>query len=168
MVINHTNISRDKQDSNIFWCEEKNYVSMSLIGDSYLKTFRDPNDYVILGFNDFNIDNIMHLYKSDSYSQKEFGSNRVPTVENSDNLLKITEGYNEILMKESRKLKPSYVVCYDTIKQGDILTSRHFGNIPLIVINTQKYNTSITNINPEKDTYITPVEAYIIDSYKRK
>lgn len=168
MVINHTNISRDKQDSNIFWHEEKNYVSMSLIGDSYLKTFRDPNDYVILGFNDFNIDNIMHLYKSDSYSQKEFGSNRVPTVENSDNLLKITEGYNEILMKESRKLKPSYVVCYDTIKQGDILTSRHFGNIPLIVINTKKYNTNITQITPEKDTYITPVEAYIIDSYKRK
>lgn len=80
------------------------------------------------------IDDIMHAYKVNSYSSKEFGSKKVPTITTPDTLLDATKRYNEFLMKESNKLTPSYIVCFDSVKNRDILASKSFGNIPLRLI----------------------------------
>lgn len=170
MLINHTTISR-YDDCHPYWSNNKKYISTSLIGDTYLGTFRNPQDNVILGFTDFNIENIMHMYESDSYSSKEYGSAKIPTIDTPDNLLSRTKAYNEILIKGSNELKPSYIVCYDSIKEGDIITSKYFNNIPLVIINTKKYNTTKTSINIDIEhnrSYIEPSSAYLIDTYKRK
>ncbi len=165
MLVNHTFASREK--NNITWFDNSKTASLSLIGDNSLKTFRDPNTFVILGFNKFDINQIMHVYKSDSFSSHDFGSKRVPSIYNPSDLIKNTMGYNEILIQENDDLKPSYVVCYDTIKPGDISASHNLGNIPLIIIDTSKYQCKKTNLDLEGNNYISHLEATMQSNYKR-
>ena len=155
MLINHTYMHRNDNDPNMTWGDNQKVASLSLIGDKCLQTFRDPKNYVILGFNDFDYQNIMHIYHSDSMSAHEFSSKRVIDLLNPDDLIAQTVNYNEILMKNSNKLKPSYVVCYDDIKEGDIAASRKLGNIPIVLIHTDKYEQQISMIDFFNNDYIS-------------
>ena len=149
MLINHTYMHRNDNDPNMTWGDNQKVASLSLIGDKCLQTFRNPKNYVILGFNDFDYQNIMHIYHSDSMSAHEFSSKRVIDLLNPDDLIAQTVNYNEILMKNSNKLKPSYVVCYD------VAASRKLGNIPIVLIHTDKYEQQISMIDFFNNDYIS-------------
>ena len=167
MLINHTNVSRTDENSNLIWDNHHEVASLSLIGNKCLTTFRNPKDYVIIGFNDFDYRNVMHIYHSDSMSSHEFSSKRVIDLLNPDDLLNHTINYNEILMKHSDKLIPSYVVCYDDIKNGDIAASRKLGNIPIILIHTEKYKQEISMIDFFNNDYISYFEYRIMQSSRK-
>lgn len=162
LLVNHTYFNRNSYNQFSAWNNSKKFASLSLIGDSYLGTFRDPNENVIVGFNEFDPQNIMHVYHSDSATTKQYGSRRILELYTPDNLLKNTKAYNEILINNSDKLTPSYIVCYDEIKEGDIEASKCLDNIPIILINTKKYNQEKTSIDFTDNNYATYGEASIM------
>lgn len=161
-LVNHTLMKRNNLNEGNAWDFSKKYASLSVISDICLGTFRNPSDNVIIGFNQFDYINIAHVYHSDSFTSKEYGSKRILELYTTDNLLKRTRGYNEVLMKNSNLLKPSCVICYDEIKLGDVEASKILGNIPLVLIHTDKYNAKITSIEYEENKYIGYAEASIM------
>lgn len=161
-LVNHTLMKRNNLNEGNAWDFSKKYASLSVISDICLGTFRNSSDNVIIGFNQFDYINIAHVYHSDSFTSKEYGSKRILELYTTDNLLKRTRGYNEVLMKNSNLLKPSCVICYDEIKLGDVEASKILGNIPLVLIHTDKYNAKITSIEYEENKYIGYAEASIM------
>ena len=161
-LINHTRMNRNNLNHHSAWNSFKKYASLSVISNTCFGTYRSPYSNVIVGFNQFDYMNIAHVYHSDSYTNNEFGSKSILELYTTDNLLKRTRGYNEVLMKNSNLLKPSCVICYDEIKLGDVEASKILGNIPLVLIHTDKYNAKITSIEYEENKYIGYAEASIM------
>ena len=111
-------------------------TSISLISNDNISTI---NDYdTIFGFAKLNINNIMHMYHSDSFSSHMLGTHKIHDINNPDKLIEKTTSYNEILYKDDEEFKPDYIVCFDSIKGRDIKLSKEM-NIPIIVINSNKY-----------------------------
>lgn len=167
MLINHTNIDRDYPEEEI-WNNSKEYASLSLISDKCLNTFRNPSTNIIVGFTDINYLNVMHIHHADSYSKEENGSNRIIELFTPDNLIKNTKSYNEILIKNSNTLTPSYIVCYDEIKEGDVEASISLGRIPLILIHTKKYSSAKKMVTFDDDCYFSYEEASILVKKRRR
>lgn len=153
------------------WWERNNkkVTSLSLISDKNITTFGDPNSDVILGFSNFNPANILITYHADAYTDDR-GSQKISKLYTPDELIDKTKTYNEIQISEKYEyLHPSYVVCYDNIKEGDIRASKLLGGIPLVVINTQKYTYKKDGfISPSEDRYISSFEAYQNTNYRKK
>lgn len=167
MLVNHTRLLRSDENPNFIWGDQKDVASLSLIGDKCLTTFRNPNENIILGFNEFDYRNVMHIFHSDSMSSHELSSKRVIDLLNPDDLINNTVNYNEILMKYSDKLKPSYVVCYDDIKEGDVAVSKKLGNIPIVLIHTNKYEQQISMIDFFNNDYISHFDYRIMQNFKK-
>ena len=70
-------------------------------------------------------------------------------------------------MKNRNLLKPSCIICYDEIKIGDVEASKLLGNIPLVLLHTNKYNVKYTCIDPEDNDYLSYTEASIISKKGR-
>lgn len=168
MLINHTNIDRDDLYEKEVWNNSKEYASLSLISDKCLNTFRNPTLNIIVGFTNFNCLSVMHIHHADSYSKEESGSNRIIELFTPDNLIKNTKAYNEILIKNSNTLTPSYIVCYDEIKEGDVEASISLGRIPLILIHTEKYSNAKKAITFDNDCYLSYGEASIMVKTRRR
>ena len=166
-LINHTRMNRDNLNHHSAWNSLKKYASLSVISNTCFGTYRSPYSNVIVGFNQFDYMNIAHVYHSDSYTSNEFGSKSILELYTINNLLKNTKGYNEILMKNSNLLKPSCIICYDEIKIGDIEASKLLGNIPLVLLYTNKYNVKYTCIDTEDNDYLSYTEASIISKKGR-
>ena len=168
MLISHTNIDRDYLYEGEIWKKNKEYASLSLISDKCLNTFRNPSTNIIVGFTDINYLNVMHIHHADSYSKEENGSNRIIELFTPDNLIKNTKAYNEILIKNSNTLTPSYIVCYDEIKEGDVEASISLGRIPLILIHTKKYSSAKKMVTFDDDCYFSYEEASILVKKRRR
>ena len=166
-LINHTRMNRNNLNHHSAWNSFKKYASLSVISNTCFGTYRSPYSNVIVGFNQFDYMNIAHVYHSDSYTNNEFGSKSILELYTINNLLKNTKGYNEILMKNSNLLKTSCIICYDEIKIGDIEASKLLGNIPLVLLHTNKYNVKYTCIDPEDNDYLSYTEASIISKKGR-
>lgn len=166
-LINHTRMNRDNLNHHSAWNSLKKYASLSVISNTCFGTYRSPYSNVIVGFNQFDYMNIAHVYHSDSYTSNEFGSKSILELYTIDNLLRNTKGYNEILMKNSNLLKPSCIICYDEIKLGDVEASKILGNIPLVLLYTNKYNVKYTCIDTEDNDYLRYTEASIISKKGR-
>ena len=160
-LINHTYMNRNDLKHCSTWNSQKKYASLSVISDTCLGTYRSPYVNVIVGFNQFDYMNIVHVYHSDSYTNNEYGSKNILELYTTDNLLKRTRGYNEIFMKNSDLLKPNCIICYDEIKVGDVEASKLFGNIPLVLIHTDKYKVKYTCIEFENNEYMDYAQASI-------
>ena len=168
ILISHTNIDRDYLYEGEVWSNSKEYASLSLISDKCLNTFRNPSTNIIVGFTDINYLNVMHIHHADSYSKEENGSNRIIELFTPDNLIKNTKSYNEILIKNSNTLTPSYIVCYDEIKEGDVEASISLGRIPLILIHTKKYSSAKKMVTFDDDCYFSYEEASILVKKRRR
>ena len=168
ILINHTNMNRDYLYEGEVWKKNKEYASLSLISDKCLNTFRNPSTNIIVGFTDINYLNVMHIHHADSYSKEENGSNRIIELFTPDNLIKNTKAYNEILIKNSNTLTPSYIVCYDEIKEGDVEASISLGRIPLILIHTKKYSSAKKMVTFDDDCYFSYEEASILVKKRRR
>ena len=168
ILISHTNMNRDYLYEGEVWKKNKEYASLSLISDKCLNTFRNPSTNIIVGFTDINYLNVMHIHHADSYSKEENGSNRIIELFTPDNLIKNTKAYNEILIKNSNTLTPSYIVCYDEIKEGDVEASISLGRIPLILIHTKKYSSAKKMVTFDDDCYFSYEEASILVKKRRR
>ncbi len=151
LLINCTFMYRDGSDSDELWGSPEENISLSVIGDAHLGTYQDPYENVIVGFNQFDYMNIIHTYHSDSNTDPKYASDKILDLYTTDNLLKNTIGYNEVFMKNRSSLTPDFIICYDGIKIGDIEASKILGNIPLVLIHTDKYGAKKTMTEEYED-----------------
>lgn len=116
-------------------------MSLSVIGKDNIETYYEER--VIVGFEYLDPNRIMHMYYEDSYTSHEEGTNKVNQIFTPRQLLKSTNIYNEILYSEMSGglLLPSYVVCKDKIDEKSLSYARR-NNLPIILINTNKYKVS--------------------------
>lgn len=174
MLIHNT--SKIKSNPNLVDCVFQKYnecagTSMSLISNSKMDFYGNRISYetIILGFNNLDINHFVHVYNADSFSGY-MKSNGIATYKQNklytpNSLIKDTIDYNEIVYQVktdntkylSKSLKPSYVVAFDKIDQGDIDVAKKF-NIPIISIDRSKYKEDSMNNNQilesDQKTYI--------------
>ncbi len=125
-------------------------TSMSLISNLKMSFFHDSSDMLVVGFNNLDVDRVVHIYNMDSnsYYNKESGiaTNKLNKLYTPASLIEDTRGYNEIIYRIKRNnpwylsktLKLSYVVAFDKVTPIDIEFSKKF-HIPIIKINREKY-----------------------------
>jgi len=134
------------------WMANKKTISLSLISHDNINTI--DNDEVIFGFSKLNIDNIMHIYHTDSFTKHDQGTSKIHDILTKEKLINKTISYNEILYKETPNLMPDYVVCFDTIDDKDRIIAREL-NIPIVIINSKKYNKNVDKIEGiEENNYL--------------
>lgn len=160
-----------KRKDNVIWNENFNEktLSVSLIGDSFLGTYRDPYEYVLLGFNHININDIMHIFHTDSFTLGEKSTDKVNELYIPKDLLKKTNGFNEILIAQNiqnEKLKPSCVICYDNITNDDIRISKEL-HLPIVLINTKSYNQNSSFLELSGNCYIKNMNDLFIHNTKK-
>lgn len=145
-------------------------ISYSLIDGSHLNIYRSPRNYIVYGYDDFCIDNVVHVYHDDSYSDYDTytgitTTDRVNELYTPYMLMKQTKyQYNEIIIKSkineinpqlSRyiKMNPNYLLCYDSVTNDDINYAKK-NNLYIVLIYTDYYQDNTNYI--EKDLkYIT-------------
>lgn len=147
-------INEESDKSRLFckkyWDQDKNTtISLSYIGDKNIGVFKEEN--VFFGFSDFNVDDVIHISNTDSYSQEDKGTSKYICLYSPGDLLENSEGYNEIFYSNSKNLKISYVGClldnslFCEIKNscnvklpGVVRCAKEF-NVPVVLINKEKY-----------------------------
>lgn len=168
----HAMVNRRCED-DIKWnsINDVKTLSITLIGNESLGTYREVDEYLVVGFKKININNIMHVYHSDSFSSCDYFTNRINEICTPHELLFRTQGYNEILISQQNLntvLTPDYVVCYDEVTQDDIRCAKKLGSIPIIKINTRCYNMRISSIDYCENNYVKSVhDLYLYESAKR-
>jgi len=156
---------------------DKVYVSTSstsFISDKNIRTF-SPNN-ITVSFIDFDESRIMHLYPSDSYTNREEGSRRISKLYTPEDFVENTVAYNEILYDNrvyvgemaTEPLKADYVVCYDTIEKGDLSYAKANGNIPIILLHTSYYKMNNEFVMDSIDDVYYPDVDYIKGDYYRR
>lgn len=164
LAVHCTDISKKYYDSDVLWKDDtsEKTISISLIGDSFLGTYKNPRQIITFGFKYLNPDNILHMYHTDSFSEHERSSKRVNEIYTPENLLRKTDGYNEILLStDNLNLKPDYLICYDDITEVDMHIANRL-NIPIVIIYTSCYQKlsrktiSIKNLNYVRTVYDLP------------
>ena len=158
-----------KQSNNAGAC------SCSIIDETHLDTFQNPHDYIVFGFENFDINSVIHVYHNDSFSDNEYASlndtlptNNVNKIYTKEMLMNdSTDGYNEILIKIKQNnitknttintitpsLQAKYILCYDKITSFDIEYAKTH-NYYIVLIHTKYYpKQEKTKIKEEK--YIT-------------
>lgn len=146
-------------------------ISLSLISNNKMDYYNDYMKSIVFGFDKINIEQIIHLYNSDSFSfyklDSDKVSNRITKLYTPENLINDTDGYNEIVYQEKTKnteflnpkeLRPSYLVVFDEITNAEIMVAKEY-NIPIIKIDRSKYkrknnNKSIKGLLNNGDSYV--------------
>lgn len=123
-------------DRNMINWNLHNTIALSLIGTENIAVYK--SNFVKFGFFDFNVDNVMHVSYTDSYTSGLKCTSKIQSIMNSSELLNCSIGHTEILYKENNLIKPDFIMCYDEPLDGDIYNARKF-NIPILIINTKKY-----------------------------
>ena len=139
-------------------------ISISLIGSKNVEAFDEAK--INFGFFNLKPQNIMHIYHTDSFSNHEYGTNKVKRIYTPDSLIENTLGYNEILYSEKYLVdfKPDFIVSYDKITEKEILLAKYM-NIPIVLINSKKYNRKGNVSASLYDKYIDASEASQIKYY---
>lgn len=131
----------------------KKTISISMISNLNIAYYNDQYDPVVFGFNNININNIIHLYHADSYSMSINGTDKVSVITTPDKLAENTIGYNEILYKEYDNFKPDFIVCFDEIKKRDIEIAQNL-NLKIVLINSKKYKKQKELEYIDSNTYL--------------
>ena len=123
---------------------------------------RNNNEFqpsIIFGFSRIDIENIIHVHETDSFSslRNENISKRVNGLYTPNKLVLKTKGYNEIVIKNTRKIKPDFIICFNDISDMDIKTAKQF-DVPIINIDKTMYKNQYVRSNilmgNDGDTYI--------------
>ena len=128
--------------------------SFSLTSNNNLSTFNDPRDVLNLIFSDFDPELIVHTYPKDSFTEYDISSDRVTRKVNklySKDELTRNNVYNEILFRARNKEKDDDlnnrisnpkvlgIYAYDRVEDWIVKVAKK-NNLPIILINTKKYN----------------------------
>ena len=137
----------------------KDAGSFSIDASNKLNTFHDPKDNYNLIFNDFNIDQVVHMFPTDSfsgYARGEKATDRVIELLTPKEFTGRSRDYNEVIIAQKNIGKPSdmddrlplpkpfAIYCYDEIGPNDIESAKNLG-IGIVVVNTKKYNIETNN-----------------------
>lgn len=132
----------------------KDSGSFSIDASNKLRTFHDPKDNYNLIFNNFNIDQVVHMFPVDSfsgYTRGEKATDRVIELLTPKEFTGRSRNYNEVIIAQKNIGKPSdmddrlplpkpfAIYCYDEIGPNDIESAKNLG-IGIVVVNTKKYN----------------------------
>lgn len=132
----------------------KDSGSFSIDASNKLRTFHDPKDNYNLIFNNFNIDQVVHMFPVDSfsgYTRGEKATDRVIELLTPKEFTGRSRNYNEVIIAQKNIGKPSdmddrlplpkpfAIYCYDEIGPNDIKSAKNLG-IGIVVVNTKKYN----------------------------
>ncbi len=163
-----------KHESNLTYnymlSNNQGACSCSIIDEFHLELFKNPHDYIVYGFEDFDINSIIHVYHNDSFSDNEYAienetipTNNVNKIYTKEMLMKnSTDGYNEIITmtkknntdreiyKNIKSLEAKYILCYDIVTKFDIDYSKKH-NLYIVLIKTKYYyNKPKIKIKEEK------------------
>ena len=137
----------------------KDSGSFSIDASNKLNTFHSPKDNYNLIFNNFNIDQVVHMFPVDSFSGYTRGENatdRVIELLTPKEFTGRSKDYNEVIIAQKNVSKPSdmddrlplpkpfAIYCYDEIGPNDIESAKNLG-IGIVVVNTKKYNIETNN-----------------------
>ena len=131
----------------------------SLISNYNLNVFNEKG--IIYGFNDFQINNIMHVYEGDSFSENNSfkSTNLINRIRIPDEILS-SNMMNEIQIKNPKigenkytRLLPNYIICFNELNEKS-KNAATILNIPIIIINKDKNKTNnklqaLSNYNEE-------------------
>lgn len=132
----------------------KDSGSFSIDASNKLRTFHDPKDNYNLIFNNFNIDQVVHMFPVDSfsgYTRGEKATDRVIELLTPKEFTGRSRNYNEVIIAQKNVSKPNdmddrlplpkpfAIYCYDEIGPNDIESAKNLG-IGIVVVNTKKYN----------------------------
>ena len=122
------------------WMNNKKTLSLSLISHDNISHFYNGKEEIIFGFSSLNIENIMHVSNSDSYTSHEYGTDKIQRINSPKKLMEETIGYNEILYSEYNleNFKPDFIVAFDFITDGQYEVAQEM-NLSIVVINSEKY-----------------------------
>jgi len=136
-------------------------ISTSLINHMCINTFVGPYADVMYIFGEIESEDIVGISVKDGrYPPKiddkrglfEYRPVSIDDITRSNIL---NRDYNEIAIKRKRdngnKVRPSAILCYDTINDISIKHAEYF-NIPIIVINTKTYSTGIEHYTKKEET----------------
>lgn len=157
-----------KNDDIIYTVDASSY---SLDSSLKLSTFYSPNDYYTVAYTDFETDQVMHVYPTDSYSRYDRSydirpTKRVYELHTPESLSTEYDDYNEMLiaqqnhrrkdeLNERLKIPTMFAIyCYDYITENDVKSAKNLG-LDIILVKTQNYKDSLNKRNKKStDTLV--------------
>ena len=113
----------------------------SLISNEHVELIY-KNDKYIYGYNDFDVNKIMHVYEHDAYSSDlKNGTRFINRIYSPSDLINVSSSINEIQILNTKKdnryyesIKPSYIIAINDITMEEVNESKRL-NIPIVLIN---------------------------------
>ena len=118
--------------------------SFSYIGNHNIGTIDYLQSSVALFYDNIDYKNIMYVHRADLHSkrmniQDDYLTEKENEIVTPNSLIANTNNYNEIYIKHGvNGIKPTALICYDTITSNDIDFARKYG-LSILVINRRKY-----------------------------
>ena len=129
--------------------------SFSYIGDKNIGTIDYSGKNVTLFYDNIDYRNIMYVHHADLHAKKmivqdDYLSNKENEILTPSSLVARTGSYNEIYIK-GNGIKPTALICYDSISIDDINFAKKYG-LSILIINKQKYKRYET-FDEDYDSY---------------
>lgn len=139
-------------------------VSYSIDGSDKLDLYNDPRSHYAVIYDGIPIDQLVHLFEIDSFSDYHRDSNNLPVDNNGtdrinrllipSDLVGISSFYNELVISQPNGNidefnsilslpKPFAIYCYDEITSNDILNAKA-NNLGIVVVRTKNYSIDTT------------------------
>lgn len=127
------------------------YISSSLISNTHMQIFASRPDNVYFGFNHIIPNELLKTKSCDARTTHKIGKKiSKEKIETPDHVIANTNfGYTEIVlnrMVNNQRITPDFIICYDGIIDDNSKQAAKYFNIPIYMINRQKYE----KINHEK------------------
>lgn len=120
----------------------------SLINQNNMSVFIDG--FLVFGYTNMSYNHIMHVFEQDAYSLSYVGSNDfVSRIRDKDfilnsptpNEIQIINDLYDAFNNLYKRVKPSYIICFDLIDEKSLKTSIEM-NLPILLINKKMYKVN--------------------------
>lgn len=138
------------------------YISLSYIDNSDIKTFRPVEDYVTVIFgSDIPDDHLITISDKDAFTEKDMNgdisSRQIPFYHSAEKLLENTKHFNEIAIikadivggKEDKPNTPIAIFCHKQITENDIKLAKCL-NLPIIHSTSDKTRSEEWMAQPKR------------------
>lgn len=151
-------IKRDdlSKEASYFNGASKYAVNFSYIGKENITIIGDYERNVVLLYDSIDPNDIMYVFHDDSGMNIKgdlVEHENTNELLDSKSLMLWTNYYNDIIIKNNDRIKPSALVCLDKITDEDILFARKY-QLSIVLINSKKYylNNGFTDYM-DRDSY---------------
>ena len=128
--------------------------SFTYIGKDDIQTFKNPKDNLTMLYRGIDYRTIGHVYHNDSWSSSNYSnySDCQNELHTPDSLLRESTKYPEIFITDLSGIEPFALICLDEVTDWDVEFSKR-NNMPIVVINTLKYERKYSLEDFSKDQY---------------